>query len=276
MERRRDHPSGLRDSPNDPDLWAGLGSALVAHSNGMMNPAAEQAFRRAEQLAPGHPAPRFYYGLALTQGGQFAEAERIWRQLLAEAPPDADYRQTIEQQLQAIRQAQLPEPPAARVRAAVSGCAAATADGRVAAVRSQGSGRWQRRHRDFSARICALRTVEAARDSVHAPRLCRAAQKSGSGSDAALAYIPHLAFEREADADGNCAVIQRDDVALHLFSEATMRSRLPATSSQAVSTRCRLSERGARIVSRSCSSRGARATFASLTPTAMKSSLPSR
>ena len=116
--------SGLRDSPNDPDLWAGLGSALVAHSNGMMNPAAEQAFRRAEQLAPGHPAPRFYYGLALAQGGQFAEAERIWRQLLAEAPPDADYRQTIEQQLASIRQAQglgpeatpLP-PPEARSQA---------------------------------------------------------------------------------------------------------------------------------------------------------------
>jgi Flp pilus assembly protein TadD len=107
--------SGLRDSPNDPDLWAGLGSALVAHSNGMMNPAAEQAFRRAEQLAPGHPAPRFYYGLALAQGGQFDEAERIWRQLLAEAPPDADYRRTIEEQLEAVRQARemqgIAEPP---------------------------------------------------------------------------------------------------------------------------------------------------------------------
>ena len=110
--------SGLRESPDDADLWAGLGIALVRHSSEMMNPAAEQAFRRAEQLAPGHPAPRFYYGLALAQGGQFAEAERIWRQLLAEAPPEAEYRRTIEEQLRSLQQAMamqgvaVPPPPA--------------------------------------------------------------------------------------------------------------------------------------------------------------------
>ncbi|MGQ0558161.1 MAG: tetratricopeptide repeat protein [Sphingosinicella sp.] len=97
--------SGLRDSPRDPDLWAGYGSALVAHAGGLMSPAAELAFRRAEALAPGHPAPRFYYGLALAQGGQFAETEWIWRRLLAEAPPQAGYRATIERQLEALARA---------------------------------------------------------------------------------------------------------------------------------------------------------------------------
>jgi cytochrome c-type biogenesis protein CcmH/NrfG len=108
--------AGLRDSPNDADLWAGYGSALVAHADGMMTPAAEFAFRRAEQLAPGHPAPRFYWGLALAQGGQFDQAEQIWRQLLSEAPADAEYRRTIEQQLDALGQAramgQIPAPAA--------------------------------------------------------------------------------------------------------------------------------------------------------------------
>jgi cytochrome c-type biogenesis protein CcmH/NrfG len=107
--------AGLRDSPNDPDLWAGLGSALVTHSGGMMTPAAELAFNRARAIAPDHPAPRFYYGLALAQGGQFDEAERIWRELLAQAPPDADYRRILEQQLQGLEQAramgQIPTPP---------------------------------------------------------------------------------------------------------------------------------------------------------------------
>jgi cytochrome c-type biogenesis protein CcmH/NrfG len=107
--------AGLREAPNDPDLWAGLGSALVTHADGMMTPAAELAFRRAQAIAPEHPAPRFYYGLALAQGGQFDQAEQIWRELLSQAPPDADYRRIIEERLQSLQQAramgQIPTPP---------------------------------------------------------------------------------------------------------------------------------------------------------------------
>ncbi len=97
--------SGLRDSPNDPDLWVGLGNALVLHANMMMTPAAQYAFQRAAQIAPEHPAPRFFYGLALAQGGRFDEAERLWRQLLASAPADAEYRRLIEERLEALQQA---------------------------------------------------------------------------------------------------------------------------------------------------------------------------
>jgi len=97
--------SGLRDSPNDPDLWVGLGNALVLHSNMMMTPAAQYAFQRAAQIAPDHPAPRFFYGLALAQGGRFDEAERLWRQLLSEAPAGAEYRRLIEERLEALQQA---------------------------------------------------------------------------------------------------------------------------------------------------------------------------
>lgn len=108
--------SGLRGAPNDPDLWVGLGNALVIHADGMMTPAAQLAFERAERLAPEHPGPRFFYGLALAQGGQFDEAERIWRQLVADAPADAQYRAIIEERLQALQQAratgQIPGPAA--------------------------------------------------------------------------------------------------------------------------------------------------------------------
>jgi len=107
--------SGLRDSPNDADLWVGLGNALVIHGGGMMNPAAQYAFQRAQTIAPNHPGPRFFYGLALAQGGHFDEAERIWRGLLAEAPADAPYRATIEERLQALAAARasgaIPSPP---------------------------------------------------------------------------------------------------------------------------------------------------------------------
>jgi cytochrome c-type biogenesis protein CcmH len=109
--------AGLRDSLNDADLWVGLGNALVIHGGGMMNPAAQYAFQRAQVIAPNHPGPRFFYGLALAQGGHFDEAERIWRGLLAEAPADAPYRATIEERLQALAAARAsgeipaPTPP---------------------------------------------------------------------------------------------------------------------------------------------------------------------
>ena len=95
----------VRRTPNNPDLWVGLGNALVVHGGGMMSPAAQLAFNRAARLAPGHPGPRFFYGLALAQGGNYDEAERIWRELLATAPPDAEYRRIVEERLQALQQA---------------------------------------------------------------------------------------------------------------------------------------------------------------------------
>ena len=103
--------SGLRDNPNDPDLWVGLGNALVIHNDGMMSPAAQLAFQRAAQIAPDHPGPRYFFGLALAQGGNFDEAERIWRQLIADAPPQAEYRAMIEERLQTLQQQRAMQTP---------------------------------------------------------------------------------------------------------------------------------------------------------------------
>jgi cytochrome c-type biogenesis protein CcmH len=96
--------NAVRRNPRDPDLWVGLGNALVIHGNMMMSPAAQLAFQRAAAIAPDHPAPPFFYGLALYQGGQVEEAERIWAGLIAAAPADAPYRAIIEERLQALRQ----------------------------------------------------------------------------------------------------------------------------------------------------------------------------
>ncbi len=99
--------SALRESPDNADLWVGLGNALVVHGDGMMSPAAQLAFQRAQRLAPDHPGPRFFYALSLAQGGNFDEAERIWRQLLADAPEGAEYRTTIQERLNALQQARM-------------------------------------------------------------------------------------------------------------------------------------------------------------------------
>jgi cytochrome c-type biogenesis protein CcmH/NrfG len=70
-----------------------------------MTPAAELAFQRAAKLAPDHPGPKFFYGLALAQGGKFDEAETVWRNLLASAPTDAGWRSMVEERLAMVAQA---------------------------------------------------------------------------------------------------------------------------------------------------------------------------
>jgi cytochrome c-type biogenesis protein CcmH/NrfG len=95
--------TGLKQNPRDPDLWVGLGNALVVHSGGMVSPAATYAFQKAAEIAPDHPGPPFFMGLALAQSGQFAQARAIWTELLARAPADAPWKADLEQRL-----AQLP------------------------------------------------------------------------------------------------------------------------------------------------------------------------
>lgn len=95
--------SGLKENPRDPDLWVGLGNALVVHNGGAVSPAATFAFQKAAEIAPEHPGPPFFLGLALAQSGQFAQARAIWTELLRRAPADAPWKTDLEQRL-----AQLP------------------------------------------------------------------------------------------------------------------------------------------------------------------------
>lgn len=108
--------SGLRKDDRDADLWVGLGNALVIHADGMMTPSAELAFQRAQAIAPDHPGPKFFYGLALAQGGKYDEAEAIWRNLLATAPPDASWRGMVEERLAALAQARAMNLPVPQMR----------------------------------------------------------------------------------------------------------------------------------------------------------------
>lgn len=88
--------------PGDPQLWIGLGNALVDHAHGL-TPPAEFAYRRAEELSPGYPAPPFFYGLALARSGDREGAVRIWLQLLAKSPRGASWRPLVEQGVAAMQ-----------------------------------------------------------------------------------------------------------------------------------------------------------------------------
>jgi len=81
--------------PGSTQLWIGLGNALVDHAHGL-TPPAELAFRRAAELAPGHPAPAFFYGLAMARSGNPQAAVAVWREVLANAPADASWRPLVE------------------------------------------------------------------------------------------------------------------------------------------------------------------------------------
>jgi cytochrome c-type biogenesis protein CcmH len=93
--------NAVKRYPGDPQLWIGLGNALVDHARGL-TPPAEFAYKRAEQLAPGYPAPPFFYGLALARSGDRQGALTLWRQILKTAPANAEWRPLVEQGVVAL------------------------------------------------------------------------------------------------------------------------------------------------------------------------------
>jgi cytochrome c-type biogenesis protein CcmH len=116
--------SAIRKSPQDADLWVALGNALVGHSEGIITPAAQYAFQKAANIAPDHPGPPFFMGLALAQTGRLAEARTLWADLLEHSSPDAPYRADLEARL-----ARLDSMLAAQGQAPGQGTAGTEAEG---------------------------------------------------------------------------------------------------------------------------------------------------
>jgi cytochrome c-type biogenesis protein CcmH/NrfG len=127
--------SALEAIPGNPDLWVQLGVALVAHANGEVVPAARLAFDRASRLAPDHPAPSYFLGLAWVQAGETERALETWRALRARSTPDAPWVPMLDQQIAAAQMMQdmgvgpamlqeapmQPAPPAASSAAPAAG-----------------------------------------------------------------------------------------------------------------------------------------------------------
>jgi cytochrome c-type biogenesis protein CcmH/NrfG len=88
--------AGLKANPDSLSLHIGLANALVDHAQ-MMTPAAELAYDRAQEMAPRHPAPFFFEGLARARSGDLEEGLRLFRAALALTPPGTSYRPMIEQ-----------------------------------------------------------------------------------------------------------------------------------------------------------------------------------
>jgi cytochrome c-type biogenesis protein CcmH len=74
---------------------AEFGEAQVAAANGVVTADAKVAFERALAADGKNVMARFYMGTAADQDGRRADADKIWRELLADAPPGAPWVEVV-------------------------------------------------------------------------------------------------------------------------------------------------------------------------------------
>lgn len=107
----------VEKDPKNSEAWLAMGNALMAHSQGMLTPAALYSYRRAAKADPDNPGPPFFLGMALLQAGRVAEARSLWADLLARAPENAPWRLPLALQLRRLdallsgQTGALPDPP---------------------------------------------------------------------------------------------------------------------------------------------------------------------
>ncbi len=96
--------AGLKEAPKDYTLWVGLGNALSTHSEGVLSPAADYAYRQALRYDSQGIASRFFYGLALARSGKMVDAKAYWVELLPRLPADHPLHAQLEQNIAMIDQ----------------------------------------------------------------------------------------------------------------------------------------------------------------------------
>jgi len=105
---------------------ADLGEALVFAANGVVTAEAKTQFDRALALDGQDVMANFYLGMAADQDGRRADAEKIWRDLLAKAPPGAPWVEMVSHALN--RTAPESVPPTASATPGGSGAPPADHD----------------------------------------------------------------------------------------------------------------------------------------------------
>jgi cytochrome c-type biogenesis protein CcmH len=88
-----------------------LGAALAMAAGGVVTVDSKAAFERAVAIEPGNAQAMFFIGLAAQQDGNEAEATRIWRDLVAKAPPDAPWLPIVRDRLARAAGPDAEQPP---------------------------------------------------------------------------------------------------------------------------------------------------------------------
>jgi cytochrome c-type biogenesis protein CcmH len=114
--------NAIRLSGSNASREADFGEALIGAANGLVTAEAKAAFERAAALDAGDAKSRFYIGLAAEQDGRRAEAEAIWRKLLAGSPPGAPWAGVVHEAIARVAgstpPANAPGPTAGDIAAA--------------------------------------------------------------------------------------------------------------------------------------------------------------
>jgi len=97
------YSEALRLLGEDPMRRAAYGEALVAAAGGVVTDEAREAFDRALAEQPGQPQARFYLALGAEQDGRTADAIRAYESLLADSPPNAQWRTAVNARLAALK-----------------------------------------------------------------------------------------------------------------------------------------------------------------------------
>lgn len=98
--------SATHAAPGNAQLWIAYANAIRLHSGGRISPAARLAFERAAELAPDHPGPAFFFGLAVLQSGDVEGARAVWNDLLAKAPAGAPWGRALAVRIAILRELQ--------------------------------------------------------------------------------------------------------------------------------------------------------------------------
>ncbi len=90
---------GVRGAKDNAAVWTALGSAFAQADGDTVSPASRFAFDQAMKLAPTHPGPPFFLGMAYVRAGDFGRARGWWARSLRLAPDQAEYRGDILERL---------------------------------------------------------------------------------------------------------------------------------------------------------------------------------
>ncbi|MBM3607736.1 MAG: c-type cytochrome biogenesis protein CcmI [Alphaproteobacteria bacterium] len=181
--------------PNAGRLMA-LGEALTFASDGKVTPQALGAFQGALEIEPKLAQARFYVGLAAEQAGDKDKAREIWTELLADAPPGADWASVVRERIAELGAPKgalpSPDPQAAKEIAALP------PQERLQAIRSMVEGLAARLKDDGTDTEGWLRLIRAytvLKDSEKARAAVSDARKALGGNPEALKRIDALARE---------------------------------------------------------------------------------
>jgi cytochrome c-type biogenesis protein CcmH len=88
--------------PDNIQLVAARGEALVLAADGMVPPAAVEDFRKVNMAQPQEPRSRYYLGLARSQAADPVGALKWWIALEADSPAEAPWRALVTQRIEEV------------------------------------------------------------------------------------------------------------------------------------------------------------------------------